>query len=83
LVHSGASIGANMEETTAASSKQDFIYKTNISHREARESNYWLRLIKESGMINSLQLDELITESHEIMKILGAIVSKARSKRKT
>ena len=82
LVRSGTSIGANMEEVTAASSKQDFIYKANISLREARESNYWLRLIKESKIVSSPQLDELITESLELMKILGAIVSKARGKRK-
>ena len=82
LVRSGTSIGANMEEVTAASGKQDFIYKANISLREARESNYWLRLIKESKIVSSPQLDELITESLELMKILGAIVSKARGKRK-
>jgi len=82
LLRSGTSIGANMEEVTAASSKPDFIYKANISLREARETNYWLRLIKESGIINSHQLDELVTESLELMKILGAIVSKARGKRK-
>ncbi|MGD1046512.1 MAG: four helix bundle protein [Bacteroidota bacterium] len=83
LVRSGTSIGANMEEATAALSKQDFIYKANISLREARETNYWLRLIKESTIVNSQYLDELITESLELMKILGAIVSKARGKRKT
>ena len=82
LVRSGTSIGANMEEVTAASGKQDFIYKANISLREARESNYWLRLIKESKIVSSPQLDELITESLELMKILGAIISKARGKRK-
>jgi len=82
LVRSETSIGANMEEVTAASSKQDFIYKANISLREARETNYWLRIIKESRIINSPQVDELVTESLELMKILSAIVSKARGKRK-
>ena len=82
LVRAGTSVGANMEEATAASSKPDFIYKSNISLREARETNYWLRLIKESGMIKSLLLDELMIESQELMKILGAIVSKSRGKRK-
>lgn len=82
LVRAGTSIGANMEEATAASSKPDFIYKANISLREARETNYWLRLIKESRIINTPQLDELVTESLELMNILGAIVSKARGKRK-
>ena len=82
LVRAGTSAGANIEEATAASSKPDFIYKTNISLREARETNYWLRLIKESGMIKSPQPNDLLLESLELMKILGAIVSKARGKRK-
>ena len=71
-----------MEEATAASSKADFIYKSNIALREARETHFWLRLIKESGLLNSTQLDEMITESQELIKILGSIVSKARGKRK-
>jgi four helix bundle protein len=83
LVRAGTSVGANMEEATAAFSKPDFIYKANISLREARETNYWLRLINESGMIKSTQLQELLLESDELMKILGAITSKARGKRKT
>ncbi len=83
LVRAGTSVGANMEEASAASSKPDFSYKSNISLREARETNYWLRLIKESKMIISPSVDELITESQELMKILGAIVSKARGKRKS
>jgi len=83
LVRAGTSIGANMEEATAASSKPDFIYKANISLREAREANYWLRIIKECKMISSSQLHELLAESEELMKILGAIVSKARGRRKS
>ena len=82
LVRAGTSIGANLEEATAAASKADFTYKTNISLREARETTYWLRLIKESGIVSSPQLDELITESQELAKILGSIVSKSRGKQK-
>jgi four helix bundle protein len=81
LVRSGTSIGANLEEATAASSRNDFIYKVNIALREAREANYWLRLIKETKMPESQQLDHLLSESEELKKILGAIVS-ARGKRK-
>jgi four helix bundle protein len=81
LVRAGTSIGANLEKATAASSKSDFIYKSNISLREARETNYWLRLIKESVMIKSPELDKLIKESQELMKIPVAIASKARGRR--
>lgn len=82
LIRSGTSIGANVEEATAASSKEDFTYKMNIALREARETHYWLRIIKETKMISSAQIDSLLQEAEEIKKILGAIVSKARGRRK-
>ena len=75
LLRSGTSIGANVEEATAAQSKKDFISKMSISLKEARETNYWLRLLKRTGFI---QKDDLIVESEEIMNILGAIVRTSR-----
>jgi len=41
LIRSGTSIGANVEEATAAQSRKDFIFKMSISSKEARETNYW------------------------------------------
>lgn len=58
LLKSGTSIGANIEEAIGASSRKDFIAKLAIAYREARESNYWLRLLKEDGL-----LDEKLAES--------------------
>ncbi len=86
LVRSGTSIGANMEEADGASSKKDFINKVIIARKEARETRYWLRLINEAEMINNLNnkkfLEELIQESHELMKILSAIANKAKNNEK-
>ncbi len=75
LLRSGTSIGANVEEATAAQSKKDFIAKMNIALKEARETNYWLRLLKRTGFIKK---DNLINESSEIMNILGAIIRTSR-----
>jgi four helix bundle protein len=83
LLRSGTSVGANVEEATAASSKNDFVYKLSIALREAREANYWLRLVKSSKLTDSTELDKLLSESEELKKILGAIVSSARGKRKS
>lgn len=77
LIRAVTSIGANYEEAQAGSSKSDFINKVNISLKEARETNYWLRLIKEVENTN-LEIEEIIQESKEIKNILGAIVKKAR-----
>jgi four helix bundle protein len=83
LIRSATSIGANAQEALAASSKADFIYKTNIALREARETLYWIRLLKESKLVIDKEYEIFLQESDEITRILGAIVSTARGKRKT
>jgi len=81
LAKSSTSSGANYEEAQAASSKPDFIYKNEISLREMRESNYWLRLLVATDLSNKLNQEELKyleNESEELKKILGSIVSKSK-----
>lgn len=51
LLRSATSIGANVSEAGAGQSKKDFISKMSIASKEARETRYWLRLLKESGII--------------------------------
>lgn len=80
LVKSATSVGANYEEAQAGSSKADFVNKVNISLKEARETNYWLRMLvaiegEKEGFL------EIVQESKEIKNILGAIVKKARENR--
>jgi four helix bundle protein len=82
LIRSGTSIGANAQEALAAQSRADFVYKNNIALREARETHYWLRLIKGSNLVSSTNLDTLYEEADQIMRIFGAIVTKARGKSK-
>jgi four helix bundle protein len=59
LLRSGTSIGANVEEATAAISKKDFAHKMSISSKEARETRYWLRLIKHSQIVK-VEVSDLI-----------------------
>lgn len=81
LLRSGTSIGANVEEAQAGQSKADFIAKMSIARKEARETHYWLRLLKESEIVPESQLSEIVQEADEIIRILTAIVktSKTRS----
>ena len=51
LLRSGTSIGANVEEATAAQSKKEFVMKMSIASKEARETRYWLRLLDKSKLI--------------------------------
>ena len=80
LGKSCTSIGANYEESQAGSSKADFANKVKIALREARETNYWLRILKELNDNNDESLELLIKESQELKNILGAIVVKSNNK---
>ena len=73
LLRSGTSIGANVEEAIGGQSKKDFLSKMNISLKEARETNYWLRLFKTSKVVD-LDFDPSLKESQELINILSAIV---------
>ncbi len=81
LVRSGTSIGANTEEASAAQSRKDFISKMSISSKEARETNYWLRLLRDSNLCDGIDYSELIRESEEIIAILTSIVKTTSAKR--
>ena len=76
LGKSATSIGANYEEAQAGSSKADFKYKVRISLKEARESNYWLRVLKALETQSNEELDSLIKESTELKNILASIINK-------
>jgi four helix bundle protein len=80
LAKSSSSIGANYEESQAASSSADFYHKISISLKEARETYYWLRIIKSLNIGDEKERDRLKNESEELMKILGSICSKYKKK---
>ena len=77
VIRSATSVGANYEEAQGAASKADFRNKLKISLKEARETNYWLRIFKEIG-IKTENLEELIDESEQLKRILGKICSSSR-----
>ena len=84
LVGCGTSMGSNTEEASAGFSKSDFTYKMSIASKEARETNYFLRLLRDSGLVkeNSLfnEIVEAIDESNQIKKILTAVVKTSQAK---
>jgi four helix bundle protein len=76
-LRSGTSIGANVEEATAAISKKDFTAKMSISSKEARETRYWLRLLDKSKLVN-LDFTKQLNEVEQLINILTAIVKTAQ-----
>ncbi|MCF8715198.1 four helix bundle protein [Joostella atrarenae] len=73
LIRSGTSIGANIQEATAAQSKKDFIHKMSIASKEARETKYWLRLINESN-VTKIDVSSYLIEIEHIINIITKII---------
>ena len=82
LLKSGTSIGANVEEALAGQSRADFLSKMSIASKEARETNYWLRLLKDSGIISKTEIEPLLAESESIANILTSIVKTTSQNKK-
>ena len=80
IMRAGTSIGANVEEAQGSQSKKDFTWRMNVARSEAREILYWLRLVKETGLVPRERLGELITEADELVRILTTIVKRSRDK---
>jgi four helix bundle protein len=71
FLRSATSIGANAEEAVAGHSTNDFIAKLTIAQKEARETNYWLRLITASKMHDCTTH---MQASEEIIRIISSII---------
>lgn len=73
ILHSGTSIGANVEEAIGGQSRADFLSKMAVAYKEARETHHWLRLLHDGRFLTSKQFDSLSIDCDELMKILGSI----------
>jgi four helix bundle protein len=80
LLRSGTSIGANYQEGQAGQSRVDFVSKTNIALKEARETHYWPRILMGSNEFAANLLSDLLDESDQLKRILGAIVARCKQK---
>jgi len=79
LLRSGTSIGANIEESIGGQSKADFFAKMTIAYKEARESKYWIRLLRDSDYLTIEQSDDLLKDVEELLKIIGSIQKSIRN----
>jgi len=73
ILRSGTSIGANIEETIGSWTRKEFLQKVNISYREARETHYWLRLLKSWKYISEEQFESIGHDCEELLRILWSI----------
>ncbi|MBI4801300.1 MAG: four helix bundle protein [Elusimicrobia bacterium] len=82
LLRSALSIGANWQEAAGGLTDADFTHSANIAKKEARETTYWLKIMKELKIGEPAELNALYTESCELVLILTSIVKKIQNKRR-
>jgi four helix bundle protein len=72
IVRSGTSVAANYRAAGKGRSKAEFIAKLGIAEEEADETQFWLELIVESGIVSAKLLEPLQQEARELTAIIAA-----------
>lgn len=80
ILRSGTSIGANINEAVSGQSKRDFVHKLCIALKEARETLYWLNLLRDSDYIDQETFIRLSPNCSEVIKILSSIILTTKEK---
>lgn len=78
VLRSGTSIGANVSEAQSAFTKKDFINELGIALKESRETEYWLKLFKESEVITEKEFQSLYKDCEELSKLLTSIIKTSK-----
>ncbi len=81
LLRSGTSIGANVEEALGGHTEKDFAAKMSIAYKEARETKYWIRLLKDCEFIETKLSNSFLLDIEEIIKITGSIIKTMKNKK--
>ncbi len=80
LLRSGTSIGANVEEAIGGISRADFSAKLSIAYKEARETSYWLKLLRATDYLSEDAFQSVHNDCEEVCRILRAILNTTRVK---
>ncbi len=81
VLRSGTSIGANVEEALGAQSRKDFFAKLSIVYKESRETHYWLRLLRDAGVLSSRESESLLDDCDELLRLSGSIIRTLKRQR--
>ncbi len=73
LFKSGTSIGGNVEKASGSQSRKNFLAKMYIAYKEAKETKYWLRLLKYSNLVK-IDVTQKLIYIDKIIRILSSIV---------
>ncbi|MCK4520820.1 four helix bundle protein [Candidatus Parcubacteria bacterium] len=81
IIRSATSIGANIIEAQAASSKKDFTNFMSYALKSANETRYWLGLLRDSNKVDKNKANKLLKEVQELSKILGSTILSLKNRK--
>ena len=81
IIRCGTSIGANIEEASGAQSDKDFIAKMHIPLKEAKETHYWLRLLRDTDYLTPEQAESMLKDTDEIITLLTRSLKTIKSRK--
>lgn len=79
LLRSGTSIGANVEEALGGQSRADFVTKMSIAYKEARETDYWLRLLRDTDYLNQSEFESVHANAESLCRIIASILKSTKA----
>jgi four helix bundle protein len=80
LLRCGTSIGANVEEAIGGQTNKDFTAKMSIAYKEARETHYWLRLLRDTNILEPNPTASILYDCEELLRIIGTIIKTMKEK---
>ena len=81
LIRSGTSIGANYRAACRAKSTPDMINKLKIVEEESDETQYWLEILVEAGLVPQPQIADIYRETDELLAMTIASIKTLRNRK--
>lgn len=81
LLRCATSIGANVVEAKSSSSRKDFIKFYEIALKSANETKYWLGLLRDACSFNKEKVNDFLSETEQISKMLGSSLLTLKNKK--
>ena len=79
ILDSGTAIGVLIEEAQQGENRADFLQKYSIANKEAFKTNFWLRLLRDSGFLSEKQSQSLLDDCEELQKMLISAIKTTKS----
>ena len=79
ILDSGTAIGVLIEEAKQGENRADFSQKLSIANKEAFKTNFWLRLLHDSGFLNEKQAKSLLDDCEELQKMLISAIKTTKN----